>query len=138
MIREHILSVMRATGQPLRARDIAIALTEHLGTLVTTNKVAAELSKMGKKGLAKRFTICVGEPKHYGIYAFPEGGSTTVWAIPETYSAAKMRKVRDEARMYKRLPKAVMPAAPIPATDDMRQMIEDIRNITEDLGRRAS
>lgn len=132
-VREDILAIMRATGQPLRARDIAMVLTEHLGTPVTTNKVAAELSKLGKEGIVAKKTVCLGEPRQYGVYAFPEGGSTTVWFTRESYSPAKMRKVRHYARMFKQLPKPRFPPGPQATTDDMRQMIEDIQRANSSL-----
>ena len=113
-IRDDILAVMRATGKPLQSKEIARVLD------VATGTVASHLGLMAKEGVVRKWTVAVGDERQMGRFVFPES-TAVVWATQETWPALK--QVRRDARDHKRLPKAVLPAAPVPHTDDMIQML---------------
>ena len=118
-IREDILAVLRATGKPVQSKEIARALG------VSTASVASHLGRMAKEGIVVKRTVAVGEPVHRGPFVFPES-NTRVWFIPRTMKREVFRQIQHDARRSKKLPRAVLPRDPVPHSDDMIQMLDDM------------
>ena len=116
-IRDDILAVIMATGKPLQSKEIARVLGVSVGS------VASHLGYMAKDGIVRKRTVAVGEGRQMGPFIFPES-TAVLWSTRKTEPA--LRQVRHDARVHKTLPIAVIPRAPVPHTDDMIQMIEDL------------
>lgn len=122
-IRDGILGVLRATG-PVASVEIARVLG------VSTQSVASHLGYMAKDGLVARRGVPVGQRGQGGPFTFQSEGFVTLWFIPRTVRVGEFAKIRHDARVHKRLPRAILPPFPVPHTDDMIQMLDDIAGVS--------